>query len=409
MQKIYPLPEAVDGHQWDVEPGPGSINTVERRLLVPLDASDSARHVRNHETAHAKITPRHPAKVLAHKYGISMDALQAVEDLRVHRFLKHCGIARAGVLSQPEMDGLIQRCHHSRREVALLLVAGLYTDDYQRSLASLENCVPAETVNEIVQKVNLIDRRLASGRLPFRPIGFRNCTAPAAQLLDALFPADAEGSEGSNDIPKDLLQCEAMQPRSSRKPRWGDLSVHHLPASMTRVVMPKSRLRTFRDEGSALSAPYRLPVDGRVFVRHKRVVGGTVLIDGSGSMRLDDAELSRIVEVAPAATVGIYSGRAKSGKLFVIANRGKAATAEGLAHARCSCGNVVDGPALQWLATQPEPRLWVSDGVVTGINDRVSVDLWAQAALLCRKHRITRVDKAAAVGGFLKAAARSTK
>jgi len=31
-------------------------------------------------------------------------------------------------------------------------------------------------------------------------------------------------------------------------------------------------------------------------------------------------------------------------------------------------GNVIDGPALQWLATQPERRIWVSDMHVFGVG-----------------------------------------
>lgn len=32
-------------------------------------------------------------------------------------------------------------------------------------------------------------------------------------------------------------------------------------------------------------------------------------------------------------------------------------------------GNIVDGPALEWLNKQPGPRVWVCDGGVTGCND----------------------------------------
>lgn len=411
MQKIYPLPEAIDGHKWQVDSGTGSINTVERHLLVPLSDSDADRHVRNHETAHATITPRHPAKVLARKYDLSMDALQAVEDLRVHLFLTHCGIARPGVLNQAEMDSLVQRCHHNRREVALLLVAGLHTDDFDRAINSLRSYLSPEDLANIVEKVHLVEKRMKAGRSLFRRIGFRNCTAPASQLADALFPesSEEEGTEATTEIPQLLLECVAMQPESRSRPRWGSLSIAYLPQSLTRVVSPYSQRRTYHDEGAALAAPYRLPVDGKIFAHKKRLRGGTVLIDGSGSMRLSDEDIHRILAVAPAATVALYSGYRKEGTLWIIASTGRAATAEGLAKSRCSCGNVVDGPALQWLATQSEPRCWVSDGVVTGVHDRVSIDLWANAARLCHSHRITRITKASAVGAFLQTAAGPTK
>lgn len=411
MQKIYPLPEAIDGHQWIVERGVGSINTVDRRLQVPLSDSETDRMVRNHETAHARLTPRHPATVLARKYAISPEGLQAVEDLRVHLFLKHCDISSPGVLTQEEMDSLVGRCHFNRREVGLLLVAGLHTDDFDRAINSLRNHLRPEDLADIGAKVQLIEKRLKAGRSPFRRIGFRNCTAPAAQLADALFPETAErdGSAATAEIPKQVLECVALQPKSPSQHRWGTLAISHLPQSLTRVVSPYSQCRTYRDEGAALAAPYRLPVDRRIFAHKKRVKGGTVLIDGSGSMRITDDDIRRILAVAPAATVAIYSGHRKEGTLTVIAAKGRAVTTEGLAQARCGSGNVVDGPALQWLAKQPEPRLWVSDGVVTGVHDRVSIDLWAEAATLCRTHRITRVEKAAAVEGFLRASTHRLK
>jgi hypothetical protein len=61
--------------------------------------------------------------------------------------------------------------------------------------------------------------------------------------------------------------------------------------------------------------------------------------------------------------------------------------------ASCQHGNVVDGPALRWLARQPEPRIWISDGHVTGIADQPSSDLAVDAIHICRKARITRAEK----------------
>jgi hypothetical protein len=153
-------------------------------------------------------------------------------------------------------------------------------------------------------------------------------------------------------------------------------------------------------------APYRLPVDGRIFVRKKRIIGGTVLVDGSGSMSLGAEQLEGILAAAPAATIAIYCGRGKKGTLTIVASRGRVISKEGLARARHGSGNVVDGPALRWLAQQSEPRVWVSDGAVTGVNDRPTIDLWAEATLICRNHRITRVEKADAVTRFLKTSRR---
>jgi hypothetical protein len=54
--------------------------------------------------------------------------------------------------------------------------------------------------------------------------------------------------------------------------------------------------------------------------------------------------------------------------------------------------NVVDFPALQWLAKQSKPRFWVSDGQVTGIGDRSSGINRLQCEILERQKSIQRVE-----------------
>ena len=62
-------------------------------------------------------------------------------------------------------------------------------------------------------------------------------------------------------------------------------------------------------------------------------------------------------------------------------------------------GNVVDGPALQWLCKQPEPRIWICDGRVTGFGDRMSPILVREAMELAKREKITRFSS---VDEFLK-------
>ena len=61
----------------------------------------------------------------------------------------------------------------------------------------------------------------------------------------------------------------------------------------------------------------------------------------------------------------------------------------------CAGGNIVDGPALEWLATQAEPRIWISDGAVTGINDVDYAALSAEAMRVQMSGRILRLDNLA--------------
>jgi len=127
-----------------------------------------------------------------------------------------------------------------------------------------------------------------------------------------------------------------------------------------------------------------------------------VLIDGSGSMNLSQKRLARIVTIAPMSTVAIYCGRSTTGTLTIIRKKGRYADEDGIAQARVGPGNIVDGPALQWLGKQQEPRIWVSDGFVTGKHDRSSIDLAAEALALCHKYGIRRIPKPKAVCDFFR-------
>jgi hypothetical protein len=74
-----------------------------------------------------------------------------------------------------------------------------------------------------------------------------------------------------------------------------------------------------------------------------------------------------------------------------VADGGRRASKEHLE--RFSRGNVVDLPALEWLARQPQPRVWLSDGAVTGVGDRISQALRERCYAVCRRARIRRVGK----------------
>jgi hypothetical protein len=189
---------------------------------------------------------------------------------------------------------------------------------------------------------------------------------------------------------------------SSSIHEWGVVkSIDKLPVLTPRQAGKRhGRGRTFRDEGAMPNAVHRWAVDGRIFKRWRPAPGGTVLVDMSGSMSLSADDLREIVLAAPAATVAIYSGRQTSGRITIVARLGKVASERDMDRARAKSGggNVIDGPALRWLAGQPGPRVWVSDGYVTGKNDRFAKNLVAEAFAIvkrCGIHRVGRADKVA--------------
>ena len=120
----------------------------------------------------------------------------------------------------------------------------------------------------------------------------------------------------------------------------------------------------------------------------------------SGSMCFGPAELQRITAAAPLATVAIYAGRGASGTLSIVAARGRMASSSDIG-TNLGRGNVVDGPALRWLAQQPEPRIWISDGQVTGTHDRPSTDLVVDAIRICQQAAIRRVSRTDSIDSAL--------
>ncbi len=136
--------------------------------------------------------------------------------------------------------------------------------------------------------------------------------------------------------------------------------------------------------------------DGRAFTlrRPRAAHCGTLLIDCSGSMgeQVSHDRLMAVLARSPSATVGLYAGEpaSQSGSLLIAARNGMYSAREVIDNWPHS-GNVVDGPALQWLSRQKTPRVWVSDGEVTGLNDHSAINLTAEADTIVAMAHIRRV------------------
>ena len=157
----------------------------------------------------------------------------------------------------------------------------------------------------------------------------------------------------------------------------GRMDIHRPPLNTPQEMVsagnaPKPKCST---EGSVIIRPDRLCIDRAIFGR--RGSGGvgvgfsgacTILIDISGSMGLSTTDIENLVSAAGGyATVATYCGSGKSGRLTIVASAAKRASRDDMR--RTGPGNIVDLPALKWLATQSHPRIWVCDGAVTGVGD----------------------------------------
>ena len=153
-------------------------------------------------------------------------------------------------------------------------------------------------------------------------------------------------------------------------------------------LIPEVKGRRLRQVG-------RLYQDGRVFAyKPPTKGGGAVLIDASGSMGLSHRQLEKIVQALPGGIVASYAGYSdrKSGELRIIAEKGRYCHADEMKPAQGL--NIIDGPALQWLASQRGPRYWVSDGRVTGKGELTSPLLTAECNQISKQAQIRRMASA---------------
>jgi hypothetical protein len=408
-KRSFPLPEAIDGANWTIDVGAASVDLRARRMLVPLEDTDGARFVRAHEMAHAKITPRVSAGATAAKYGVSMLSLQVCEDRRVHEFLQRRGVPVGGGLSAADCEEVAAAAPKmSDRDIAAALVGSHGTGDYRRLMEAVackcdENTADrvlsiAKLVGHVCEMLSRSGKRTRIHSCTTRA-GFRSATIPAARAFDGFFPETDENDPDAAAAEAGVRRlAELAAEKAHRKPnRWGSIDAIERARMSAGRRQPQWRGRRSMDCGAVPVAVHRLTTDGRIFARQLRNPGGTVLIDVSGSMSLGAEDLTAMVHAAPGSTVAIYSGddcsRVGAGRLAIVANRGQRSTAAEIRGLGMPGGNVVDGPALQWLATQPAPRVWVCDGIVTGVHDRTAPNLFADAARICRRGGIRRVDR----------------
>jgi hypothetical protein len=155
---------------------------------------------------------------------------------------------------------------------------------------------------------------------------------------------------------------------------WEKMDLDEPPRSIR--VRSKGKGRGPRGEyyGRVVRYPQRMYTDRKVFKakRGRTHYPGTILIDCSGSMALSIKQIQSVLEGYPAAEIRGYASRGHGygegvprGLLRTFVRRGKRVHSKYLRLP--GGGNGVDGVALRWLATQPRPRFWISDGQVTGL------------------------------------------
>ena len=385
-------------------PSNGMVNQQDRWMFVPLDRS--GRPVTRHELAHVHWSPPKLPRV-----RFDPRVLLAVEDARINLGLRHLRLpVELDVASLAQVRLLAAEDEKRGDLFGLVLrsVASLGTgaeDDLSELAAGLGP--RGQFVAERMAQVRTgLERSRVRQRGPVA--SFRAGQRLARQLarelrraglLDARMRSDSERADGCWVVHGGSSEdgSFALKHPEGPGPGFVDRGTGHL--RVARVPLPvnlrhgraNGRGWGARREGSVVRYVHRWTTDRAIFRGRRQRAGGTVLVDTSGSMSLSVEDLEGLLRATPAgACVAIYSGRGAQGELRIVASGSRRARAEQLQpYAR---GNVVDEPALEWLAGQAEPRIWVSDGHVTGVGDKPSASVKDACRRIRRRARVKRVD-----------------
>src|SRR5262249_32246461 len=124
----------------------------------------------------------------------------------------------------------------------------------------------------------------------------------------------------------------------------------------------------------------------------REMPGEAVVMDALGFMSPAAEEIQAMVEGAPGCLVAWFSGSGDGGVLRILAEGGKRVDDEYCLPPDGE-GNIVDFPALKWAYKHNHPRIWVSDLVVTGVEDQEgSANLVMCAAAVKRGRVFTAHD-----------------
>lgn len=171
---------------------------------------------------------------------------------------------------------------------------------------------------------------------------------------------------------------------------WGNMNIVSIPMHPWKKPGVRSKFSWKYSEFGTFKYPWRaLPSsDYQCFSLRRKQYAGTILLDMSGSMNLSATDIDKLLDIAPHATIAGYGAhRLNTGELVIIVANEKRGSLE---DARAAVGqrNIVDGPALRWLEKQIAPRIWISDGKVTGVGESQHQNLVDECEAIKRSGKI---------------------
>lgn len=402
---LNPVPAVAIGDdkgEFTVLPPPpgcyGAVNLPKRLFGVPLDDSKQSLAIRAHEYSHLAVRRalgKHLMDTL--EADLPFGILQAGLDNIVNGFARASGVDAVNALPMPRKPDKTSSIPD--RAARLLQVLSVKQRSIDKGLTEADQ----EFVTEAAAKLRQFGHELARGGTD---IGTARLTLLS---LAERFSAEAIGFrmeldeiiEGRPDLDSILSRIAAVEPGvpeelggtsiAPSNPGWASMSIVQdvLDKKLNqKLLAPKCRpgfIGAFRNPLRALLPAF----DGKAWSVKLRRETGSILIDVSGSMHLKASQIGRLLENAPLATVANYSSDGhRTGELHILAQNGRYTSDP----QRAGFGNGVDGPALDWLARQPAPRVWICDGIVTGVGDATHHTLARECMTTCVRSNIMRVE-----------------
>lgn len=390
---VFPVPEAIDGEEWEVNPAYQHARTdsVRKRMEVPVMDTEKDQYTRNHEMAHAKWSPKKKPII----EGVPDICIQTVEDMRMNKLLMNNDIK----IDVDVSDGdprYIERFEALKDDDPTMgpatLIATMGTKTFP--------LIKARSSKTDIQIARSVRKKLMTGNG-----GHPNFTdtIEASKLFADLVAAKQEAEENSKEAEqegkdgdageKTAEGLEAIEDRYAPDDEdetlgagdapervedeavWGQMRIVRPEMPTVHAAGMEGMSKIASDTGVVPTNMSRYCTDMKIFShKRKKMDGGSVLIDCSGSMNLSVSEIRSYLQKYPAGTMALYSSGNRDdgvGVLMIIAENGRCVDLDILDQlkddAGMGWGNLVDGPALDWLSKQGQTRVWVSDGMVTGI------------------------------------------
>lgn len=443
------LPELVQAGDWDVKPIAdlqGRTNINDKEMLVPFGDSTLEAVVRLHEMGHAKWTDPDATHLLKSDFG---PCLQVVEDMRIHHLLGET-IGHWDLYGDATIDYVKQGYSNGeypteRAETLMLEIASRQNGSGPILPLSPEDHAFVDMIQDAITSEPTQDMSINLAKLVYdyltgedeeegeqeSPQNDPNGEPSEGDSEDGE-SGDSEGTpmpetpdtddsentetadrasisirKGVGNAPINVLSPRPQGPRYSAKDEfnnevaWAPMEL--LEPERTRGIDRSKitrRAKKALKEGTVPRAISRVLTDGKVFTRKspRERAGGAVLVDCSGSMSLTNDDVETLVTKAKHGTIAAYTGNylRKMGWTVILAKNWMTVPSVRGAMPYMGGNNLVDGPAIRWLCTQPEPRVWISDGEVNGlISDGYaaeSVDLTREVDALVKRYKITRYE-----------------